>query len=262
MLWTLAHKVSVALLAILVCMMAATCSFAYWKLEDILSAMVRSRYSVVVEAIKSGVEDRSALGIPLFQQRAVQNQLERYKADDAQILDIEVFNLEGDVVFNSDRGAIGSRVPVEWLRMLSDPSWTYADSADDESQVVGAPIIGAFGQPSGGVVLRYPAAYLAGRLGDVINRLGLNVVLLIALFSGVAVIGALVLLMPIRSRLRAMEDNIVDLVAHKNHEMPPIPDSQDMSFDGCFKSFEWRTHDVVEHLNAALEDVERLDRLA
>lgn len=263
MFWTLSHKVSVALLAILVCMMAATCSFAYWKLEDILSAMVRSRYSVVVDAIKVGIEDRNALGIPLYQQRMVQDQLERYKTDDAQITDIEVFNAEGDVLFNSDRGAIGSRVPEGWLRMVSSAATGVdADAGDDESQIVGVVIVGAFGQPTGGVVLRYPVTYLEDRMGVVINRLGVDVVELVAVFGVIAMIGAVILFRPIRRRLLAMEEGLNDVAKRQPHEAPPMPDVQDGSFEGCFHSFEWRTHDVVTHLNAAIEDVERLDRLA
>ena len=262
MLWTLAHKVSVALLAILVCMMAATCSFAYWKLEDFLSSMVRSRYGVIVEAIKSGIEDRSALGIPLFQQHSIQEQLERYKGEDVQILDIEVFNAEGDILYNSDRGAIGARVPKGWLAMLTEQNWTYADGGEDEGQVVGAPIVGAFDQPIGGVVLRYPATYVEDRLGAVIAKLGADMAILIVAFGGVAVIGSIFLLRGIRLRLLAMEASLSDLIDRADGVVPSQPDSQDHSFEGCFHGFEWRTREVVVHLKSALDDVERLDRLA
>ncbi len=143
-------------------MMAATCSFAYWKLEDILSAMVRSRYGVVVEAIKSSIEDRNSLGIPLYQQHSIQDQLERYKGEDSQIIDIEVFNAQGDILYNSDRGAIGALVPKSWLGLMSDPNWSYADSGDDEGQVVGTPIMGGF-RPAGGRGRLAVSHHLSGR---------------------------------------------------------------------------------------------------
>jgi hypothetical protein len=177
-------------------------------------------------------------------------------------LDIEVFNVEGDILYNSDRGGIGGQVPKSWLRMLSDPNWNFDDGAEEEGLVVGAPIVGAFDQAVGGVVLRYPATYLDGRLGGVLGKLAVEVAIMILLFGILAIGGAVALLKGIRNQLKAMEDSMCDLVLREAADAPPVPDSVDTSFDGCFRRFEWRTHDVVTHLNSALADVERLDRLA
>jgi hypothetical protein len=262
MFWTLANKVSAALLAILVCMMAAICAFAYWKLEDAVSGMVRSRYGVVVESLKSSIEDRSALGIPLYQQRAIQDQLERYKEEDSRIVDIEVFNSEGDILFNSDRGSIGARVPVSWMGILSDPNWNGGEAADEDSRMVGTAIMGPFGQPSGAVVLRYPASYLDARLGPLIDRLAALALVLVGMFGLLALVGAHILLAPIRSGLGRMEAELNALVLSSSQDSVPMPDSQDRSFDGGFARFAWACRDVGAHLNLALEELERLDRLA
>ncbi len=94
------------------------------------------------------------------------------------------------------------------------------------------------------------------------GKLALDVALLISAFGAVAVLGAMLLLRPIRTRLKALETSMVDLVGRDEADIPPTPDPLDTSFEGCFAGFEWRTHDVVTHLNAALAEVEKLDRLA
>ena len=243
-------------------MVAATCTFAYWKLDDILSRMAHSRYGMMVDAVKGGIEDRSAMGLPLFRQGDVQDRLDRYRSTDSRILEIAVFNADGEILFDSDHDALGLQVPKDWLRMVTDPSWSHDDLADDESRIVGAPITEAFGRPAGGVVLRYPISYLKGSFGPVFDGLAVDAALVAAVFGGIAVLGAGVLLTPFGVRLKAMGARMMDRMAYDDGEAPPVPDPLDATFEGCFDGFEWQVWDAVGHLQAALDEVERLDRLA
>lgn len=261
MTWSLANKVAASLLAILICMMAATSFFAYLKLEDIFSSMVRSRYGVVVDAIQRNVEDRLAVGIPMAQQRDVQGLLERYKTDDPQILEIQTFSIQGDVLFDSDRSAIGSRVPESWVKMLAANVKLLSDQ-DSDGKMVGVPIMGAFGQVVGAVVLRYPTAYLEQRLGPVIHKLMTQVALLIIFGGGVALFGAQILLRPLSNKLKGMTQEVIVLASDVQQSVPPFPDLLDTSFDGSYWGFKWRAHEVKAHLIDAVADVERLDRSA
>ena len=259
--WSIANKVATSLLAILICMMAATSFFAYLKLEDILSSMVRSRYGVVVDAIRRNVEDRLALGIPFYQQRDVQGILELYKAEDPQILEIEAFNVQGDVLFDSDRGVVGSRAPAHWVRMLTDNQRFFSDQ-DEDGKVVGVTVMGAFGQVAGAVVLRYPSAYLEQRLGTVINQLSREVGLMVVLGGVIALIGAHFLLRPMSRKLTDMTNEVAVMAGDAERAAPPYPNLLDTSFEGSFDGFSWRVHEVKTHLTEAMADVERLDRLA
>lgn len=261
MTWSLANKVATSLLAILICMMAATSFFAYLKLEDILSSMVRSRYGVVVDAIRRNVEDRLALGIPMYQQRDVQGLLELYKTEDPQILEIQTFNIQGDVLFDSDRGAIGSRVPEPWVRMVSDTSRLFSDQ-DADGKMVGVPIMGAFGQVVGAVILRYPTGYLEQRLGPVIHQLSTEVAMMIVLGGVVALFGAHILLRPMSRKLTDMTQEVTAMAGETQQGAPPFPNLLDTGFEGSFDGFKWRAHEVKTHLAEAMTDVERLDRLA
>lgn len=261
MTWSLANKVAASLLAILICMMAATSFFAYLKLEDIFSSMVRSRYGVVVDAIQRNVEDRLAVGIPMAQQRDIQGLLERYKADDPQILEIQTFSIQGDVLFDSDRSAIGSRAPEPWVRMLAANLKILSDQ-DADGKMVGVPIMGAFGQVVGAVMLRYPTAYLEQRLGPVIHNLLTQAALLIAFGGGVAFLGARILLRPLSHKLTGMTQEVTVLASDAPQPAPPFPDFLDASFDGSYWGFKWRSHEVKAHLIDAVAEVERLDRSA
>ena len=109
--WSLARKVSLALVSILLCTLLLTGFFAYYKFESVYSSLVQSRYSFVVFTIKKRVEDSLNLGLPLHQIRQVQDILEREKLRDPQILSIEAYDSQGEVLFDTDRGAVGSMVP-------------------------------------------------------------------------------------------------------------------------------------------------------
>ncbi len=259
MAWSLARKVAITLLVILLGTMVVTAFFTTSKLSSVLSSLVQSRYGVQVYAIKRNVEDRLALGFPLRQLRPVQDAIEREKADDSHIQDIEIFDAKGEILFDTDRGAIGSVVPEGW-RAVSDSNGGQPFAVeDDESRLVGLPLVNSLGQVEGGVVLRYPGAYLGGEMEPVMHRLLREAAVLLALFSLVAVIGAYALFRPVGRRLAAMETRLAQVIAAGGDA--PLATENGDSFEAGFVAFAGKTREVMDHVREASQDVERLDRL-
>jgi len=251
---SVARKVSAALLAILLGTMAAAGVFTYSKLESVSASLVRSRYAVQVLSIKRNVEDRLNLGFPLRQLRPIQDVVEREKAGDPEIVDIQIFDAHGEVVFDSDRGSVGTVVPSNWLNSLGNGE----DFAADDDRVVGLPLINGFGQVEGGVVLHYPSASLERGMGPTAMRLLGKAAVLLAVFAPLAVLGSYLLLNKVARRLATM-GTILGKVVAEGGEV--VPDDGSDALETGFAAFATRIREATDRIRAASDDVERLDRL-
>lgn len=260
MFWTLSRKVSAALAGILLSTMVLTALFGYHKFEDLLSAQVGSRYSFVVFTIKKSVEDRLSLGLALRQLRQMQDIIEREKVGDANILGIEIYDAHGEILFNTDRGGIGGSVPTEWLSVLGGAATQPFSLVDDDNLVVGLPLVNTLGKVEGAVALRYPAAYLETELGDLLLTLAVKWLVVLAVFTVIAVVGALILFRSVGAKLGAMESALGKVLA-EGGEVVPDSASGD-PFETRFADFTAKSREAIDHIRGATDEVERLDRLA
>jgi len=252
----LSRKVAATLLLILVCTVAITSFFTYSRLESVLSSLVESRYGVQLYSVKQDVEARLGLGFPLKQLRSIQDSIDREKLNDQAILDIAVFDRHGEILFDTDRGAIGTVVPSEWLRS-AEAAGALFSYPDEDARAVGLPLANSLGEVAGGVTLRYPAAYLDDELAPLIGRLAREGTLLLGAAALVALLGAHALFRPVGRTLAAME-----AVLDAPPEETFVALDGDASLEQRFAAFAAKTHEAMDHMREASEDVERLDRLA
>lgn len=260
MAWSLARKVSVALVGILLSTMLMTGLFGYYKFEDVLSSQVSARYGFVIFTIKKKIEDRLALGLPLRQLRPVQELMEVEKARDDQILGIQIYAPTREVLFDTERGAIGSLVPAAWTAPLSaGAAGQTFRLRDDDSVLVGLSLVNTLGQVEGAVVLRYPAGYLESALGGLLHRLAVEVLAVLAVFALIAVAAASWLLGGVRRRLAAMEGALAGPLA-EDGGAAAAGDAADL--ETRFAEFRAKAREAMTQMAEASHEVERLDRLA
>jgi hypothetical protein len=258
--WSLARKVSAALVALLLCTGLLTAVFGYFKFEDVLSSLVRSRYSFVVFTIKKNVEDRLNLGFALRQLRQVQETIELEKVRDDQVLGIEIYDARGEVLFNTDRGGIGTTVPAKWLDPLTVTSTQPFSLMDEDVQLVGLPLVNSLGKVEGAVILRFPAAFLERELGQLLSQLAEELLAAMAAFAVIAAIASYVLLGAVGRRLGAMEATLAKVMADGGYAEPDPRDED--GFETRFAEFVSKTREAVDHMSDSTQEVERLDRLA
>lgn len=257
--WSLARKLSLALVSILFFTLAITAFFAHHKFERVYSGLVQSRYSFVVFTIQKGVEDSLNLGLALRQLRQVQGVIEREKARDGQIQAIEVFDAAGEILFATDRGAIGSAVPEPWRQSLGTGDSQPFSHSDEDAQVVGLPLVNILGKVEGGVALRYPRASLEGAAGELLLDIAKVAAAALAGFALLAVAGLYRLLGRVSRKLAAMEHTLDAVMAQGGRAEPSTPLD---TFEEQFAEFVGKTREAVDHVQDATDEVERLDRLA
>jgi hypothetical protein len=257
--WSLARKVSLALISILMFTLLVAGFFAYFKFESVYSSQVQSRYSFMVFTIKKRVEDSLNLGLALRQLRQVQDILEHEKQRDPQVIAVEVFDRRGEVLFNTDRGAIGTRVSdalVDALR--GNPSHAFG-LTDEDTLIVGLPLVNILGKVEGGVVLRYSAVYIDQGVSGLLLQLVKSVALQMAAFAVVALVGLYLLFGKVGRKLAGMEHALTEVMSVGGHA---VPEAGSGEFEEHFAEFIAKTHEAVDHIRDATDEVGRLDRLA
>ena len=121
-----------------------------------------ARLEIALQSLRERLETNLTLGFELADSHHAQAMLEDVLADDPTLLAAEVFDAGAISLFNTDRGAIGERVPASWLlasstvgapvqsgrRDTASRAWTLTE---DEGFTLGVPVRGPFGELAGHV---------------------------------------------------------------------------------------------------------------
>jgi hypothetical protein len=122
------------------------------QVEDLRSE--RFRFSLL--HVKSVLEAGLRLGNTTADLPGAEGLIQAVRDRQPDILSIDIYDAQGDVLFSTDPGGLGLKLPAAWsqacLRTDGGNPWTDQD-ADGGVQCVG--LVNAFGQAAGGVLLRH-----------------------------------------------------------------------------------------------------------
>jgi hypothetical protein len=256
--WSLARKVSLALVSILLATLLVTALFANYKFQSVYSAQVQSRYAFVVFTIKKRVEDSLNLGFALRQLRQVQEIIEREKSRDPLILAVEVYDYRGEVLFDTDRGAIGTKVSEPLAEAIRSGMPQSFGVEDEDNLIVGLPLVNNLGKVEGGVVLRYPTSYVEKGVSGLMLQLLKSIGMALAVASVVAVAGLYALFGGVGRKLGSMERAMAEVLSVGGQA---VPEAGGDSFEERFAEFVAKTRETIDHVKDATDEVGRLDRL-
>ncbi len=129
-----------------------------------------ARLEIALQGLRERLETNLSLGFELADSEHAQAMLEDLLTADPSLLSAEVFDSSAVSLFNTDRGAIGERVPANWLSAsslnssaanrsrggsgavsASSDQWTWSVDSDEDSFTLGLPIRGTFGEVTGQV---------------------------------------------------------------------------------------------------------------
>jgi hypothetical protein len=227
-----------------------------------LERLARESHAVEARSIRRETEDLLARGMALRQLDEVQAAIDRIMAEDPDLLGIDVFDSQGEILFDSDPAAVGTLVAPDWLRAVALGGRQLFDPLVEEGRGLGLTLVNSLGQVDGGVILRYPIPIRGAEMVLLAAPVARPAVLLLAVAALLALLGPWVLTGPLTRRLTRLEMRVAALargeaksVAGEEAAMEGEPDT---SVDVASR-----------HLVAALADMrcradalDRLDRLA
>jgi hypothetical protein len=192
----------------------------YFKYKSTIGNIVKSRVLVVGRGIEGSIQASLQLGMQFNELSTLPQLMQREKASDRLVRSIDVFDANGQVIYSTERGRVGQKVPGSWnLAAERSKTTEWATEATDE-YVAGISLRNAFDLTVGFLALRYSrdeverAAASAGRE-----------ILLAAIgaFLGIAIVAPLALVIVIRRferDLRTLEAAATHL---EDRAQPPPP---------------------------------------
>lgn len=209
----LVQKLGTTICLILVFAVALSSLLNYFNFEKNYSDIVRSRYAVLVKDLAHTVEYGLGLGLGLSTMDGVPELLAEVKAGDPQIRFVQVFDAQGQVLFDTG-AAVGETVPAAWqaaaFRGEATAEWGLEDGG---ALLVGVPLRNSFNQLEGSLVLGFDKSEVALPVHQVLLSLLQQSAITIALF---ALLSVLLVMMMVRGLVRALKNmqSSLDAVLH------------------------------------------------
>ncbi len=158
----------------------------YFKYEKTFSALQRSKFEVIARDLKAAAETGMNIGLPLPALKNMQDLITRERRRDEQILNIEIFDTDGTVLYSTRPGGAGAKVSPKLLDALRHAKGKAWELNDKDSFLVGVPISNNFGRLSGGLAIRYAKSYFDAEL----QRIGRELAEYSAIVFGISVFAA------------------------------------------------------------------------
>lgn len=254
-------KVLAGLAAIVLTTLVAGGLVAFLDFRDAYRTVTLAHIGFVAKATRGAIEDGMSLGMALPEFRQAQEIISRERARNPGIEAIVVFDADGRIVFSTDAGEIGDRLPDRLSALRGAATGRGIWRADDGPLLLaGIGLESDLGEVVGGVLIRYAADAMAAVLERAAAALGGLAVLILAVALPVAAFGIRLAFRPVTAALDGMAPALRALVAGRAPAgpapTPTLPVWHDyVRFEAQVLAVERR---IVEHG----AEVERLDESA
>jgi hypothetical protein len=105
--------------------------------------------------VRSGLEAGLRLGNTTADLIGTETIIEQVRNRQPDILSIDVFDAQAEVLFSTDQSAKGRRLPPDWAAPCLQPDAESWRGRDLDGGVQCVSLVNAFGEPGGGILLRH-----------------------------------------------------------------------------------------------------------
>src|SRR5262245_38715811 len=213
----------------------------YFKYKSTINNIVKSRVLVVGRGIENSVQASLQLGMQFSELAQLSQLLQREKSSDRLVRGIDVFDSSGQVIYSTDRGRVGQKVPASWTNAAQRSRSTEWTSDESEEFVAGISLKNAFDLTVGYLALRYSREEVERAAATAGSEILLAA---IGAFIRIAVLAPLPLIFVIRRFERDLR-TLESAASHLEDRAQPPP-STGSAFDTA-----------IGHLRASLRDANK-----
>jgi hypothetical protein len=127
----------------------------YFKYKSTIGNIVKSRVLVVGRGIENSVQASLQLGMQFNELSTLPQLMQREKASDRLVRGIDVFDANGQVIYSTERGRVGQKVPGGWNLAAERSKTTEWTAEAPDEYVAGISLKNAFDLTVGFLALRY-----------------------------------------------------------------------------------------------------------
>ncbi len=204
----------------------------YFKFESSLTTIAERRIALIANEARGSIELAMRLGLKLEDIQALRSVVESAQARDPRVQNIYVFRSDtGRNLFASDPSVIAAAVDPAWLDAQSsaaDGDWTIQTGS---SAVIGRRLDSNIAPGIGGIVIVYSLEDVLARIAAMRAKLLLAAAGIFAVFSLVALVGAVLITRGFGRTVRGLADAISASEPSSTGATTPIPESLRLSVD-------------------------------
>jgi hypothetical protein len=223
----------------------------YFKFQSTINDLAERRIGIIIDRVHHSLETAIDLGLNLRDLGVARTILGNTQAEDPRIKNITIFSLDdGRILFSSDASTVGAAVDQSWLGVqaaAADRVWRIKQS---DRILVGQRLDSALADAVGGLVLDYSLADVIARTAAMRDHLVSAALLILLVFSVVAVIGAFVVTREFRGTLGGLT-RAIGATAVPLSDSGPVPASLLSSVDH-FRRTTSEAHSQLDRLEKAL----------
>ena len=213
----------------------------YFKYKSTISNIVKSRVLVVGRGIENSVQASLQLGMQFSELAQLPQLMQREKSSDRLVRGIDVFDTSGQVLYSTDRGRLGQKVPAPWTIAAQRSKSTEWSTDETDEFVAGISLKNAFDLTVGYLALRYSRDEVESAAAKAGREIALAAMLS---FLGIAIVAPLALIVVIRRFERDLR-TLEAAASHLEDRAQPPP-ATGSAFDSA-----------IGHLRASLRDANK-----
>lgn len=193
--------------ALVVCAFAVGMSglLNYFKYRSTTNRLVAERLVVTGKAVENSIQSALELGLQFSEMVTLPGTLDRERATDDLIEGIDIFDLDGKMLYSTDRLRESKPTPQAWLaaaRRSGDGYW-WVESERDAA--AGIPLKNNFGLTIGYLALRYSQDRLSSGLNEVGRQLALVTGIIFAVAAGLSALALIAVIRGLGNDVVAVE---------------------------------------------------------
>jgi len=193
--------------ALVVCAFAVGMSglLNYFKYRSTTNRLVAERLVVTGKAVENSIQSALELGLQFSEMVTLPSTLERERATDDLIEGIDVFDLDGKLLYSTDRLRLSRPVPEAWLSAARRSGDGYWMVESDRDAAAGIPLRNNFDLPIGYLALRYSQDRLQSGLHQVARQLALVTVIVFGVAAGLSALALIAVIRGLGNDVVAVE---------------------------------------------------------
>jgi hypothetical protein len=211
-----------------------------------------SRFRFSLGVVRVGLEGGLRLGFTPSEIPLAPALLEQARSREKDILSVDVFDPSGRILFTTDQGGLGAKVPATWRdQCLATPPSEVWTAKDDDDRLQCAVVLDALDVKAAGVLLRYRLERYDWFFGASPRDIGWFVIAL-ATFTALGGLSGWLLVRPLERRILKAADAVIgEVVAGDDAVVGPVGTAMRavVDFEAAVSTVEAEA-DSLDHIDA------------
>lgn len=260
-------KISIILIIILFFSLLLNTFLNFFNFEKTYKDLVCSRFIVAGRDLKNMIEYQLNLGLYLHELKNIQELIGEIKNKDDSISAIEIFDENGDILFDTDTKKIGTRVSKSVLSGSKKYIKPKRKNTGDEKPVtvmdnglgtIILPITNTYDKRVGAIALAYPENIVTKPVGRILIYLAVVFTASFILFSIITFITVNIISKNLSAGFTAMKDSLENILSggKGNYSAP----GKNERMEEVFMEFQESSLNVLDDINSLNTEIDSMGK--